>query len=264
MREFKITIDGNEIEVMAKKPTNADYNDAERVRAKKVAELIRSSKDEPILSRVQLDKFLKDQEIWTDEDEDKFVEMQKFIQDGEAKLRKGGIKLSEAREIAINVYFKRFEMVDLMAKRQVFDDATLEAQADQAQRDYLIFCSLHTKDGEKLFENIDEFYEFKETDEYYIAINQTSPILYGETETFEKQLPEYQWLKKYNFIDEDANFVDRKTGERVDRFGKAINQTVDIKVQDTTEEPFIDDYEEVDTPKQTKKSTRKKKQSNSK
>jgi hypothetical protein len=89
----------------------------------------------------------------------------------------------------------------------------------------------------------------KLSDVYRKAGVASAEVIYGVNTEFEKRLPENRWLKKYNFIDDDLNYIDRKTGEKVDREGKTVKmleeevakQINTLQGEISEEQPFLDE-----------------------
>jgi len=48
-------------------------------------------------------------------------------------------------------------------------------------------------------------------------------MLYGIDPDYEKRLPENEFLKKYKFVDDQLNYIDKK-GRRVDSEGRLVNE----------------------------------------
>lgn len=263
----------NEIEFIFRVPNADDMSDAEMYYASRIARLVRQKGDSKLLVRSEVDEFLKEQGIWSDKDQEKVETINKRIDEGLTRLKKGGIKLSEGREIAIKITEARQELVGIMQKRQIFDNATIESLADDEKIDYLIYaCTLKSEDGDRYWESFEDMKDDKASDVYRVASQQGMSVLYGVDADFEKNLPENKWLKKYNFIDDDLTFIDRKTGEFVDKQGRPISEVqedmlsrIESILGDISEEtPFIDDYEVEEkkapsTSKKKAKRTRKKK-----
>ena len=104
----------NDSEIEIRKPSNKLIQSAQMAYNVKLASLIKASaisKDDSLLSRSQLDRYLKDIGIWTNEDQMNVFKLQTDVIALSAKLNAGGIKLIEAKVIAI----------DLKIKRQNFD-----------------------------------------------------------------------------------------------------------------------------------------------
>ena len=74
------------------------------------------------------------------------------VLDGEYKLQKGGIKLNQARSVALDMGDKRNDMVELLSSRTDLDSNTCEGKADAARFNYLFACCLvYDETGEALF-----------------------------------------------------------------------------------------------------------------
>lgn len=269
-KEFKAYDRNNEeTTFIFKIPNSQDLGNADMYYASKIAKLVRKKGNDKLLLRCEVDEFLREQGIWSDSDQKKLDDINARIDEGLSRLRKGGILLSEGRRISIEITEARQEMVALMQKRQIFDNATIEALADEEKIDYLIHaCVILSDSGEKYWNSFEDMKEDKSSDVYQHASAASIEVLYGIDSDFEKNLPENKWLKKYKFIDESLNFVDRKTGEFVDRDGRLLSE-VEQEIIDKIEnlagdieasEPFIDDYEvEEKKEKPKKKTTRKRK-----
>ena len=64
------------------------------------------------------------------------------------KLEKGGIKLSEARDIAIDTTKKRQQMVEMLVARSELDNHTCEGQADNTKFNFLFAnCLVYNDTG---------------------------------------------------------------------------------------------------------------------
>ena len=272
-KTFKAYVDDDtEQEFIFKIPNADDLSDADMYYASKIAKLVRQKGNDKLLLRCEVDEFLREQGVWSDKDQAKVDTINEKIDTGLAKLKKGGIKLSEGREISIKITEARQELVSVMQKRQIFDNATIESLADDEKVDYLIYaCTLNSEDGQNYWGSFDDMKEDKGSDVYRGASEASMSVLYGINEDFEKNLPENKWLKKYNFIDESLSFIDRKTGEFVDRKGRPISELQEdvfsklesLSGEIVEESPYIDDYEteepKSETTKKKTKRTRKKK-----
>jgi hypothetical protein len=250
-KEFEsIDVNGSPVKLMVRSPQHDDYEESNRVYAAKVASLVREKGNKKLLLRQEVDKFLRDSGIWTNKDEQDIISLQKEVETFLTKLRKGGDKLSKGRELAIKIMDKRKEMVQILSKKQFLDDTTIEALAESEKNDYLIYkCCVFADTGKNYWETFEDMKSDKLSDVYYDASTAASSVFYNIDPEFEKSLPENKWLLKYNFIDEKLNYLDRKTGERVDRDGRPIKQLLEDaenKVRNLTgdiieQEAYIDD-----------------------
>lgn len=258
MKNFEVTLeDGTQKKLVVRKITAKDSDAAETAKAARVASLIKSG--EKILSRLEVDDYLKANQVWTDEDNAKVQAMNEEVHELLNKLRKGGIKLSEGREIAVAVNKKRIEILRVSAKRRAFDEATIEAQAENERNDYLTYLCTVTEDtGERFWNSWEELKEDRSSDAYYKALSAVITSIYGDGGEFEKNLPENKWLRKYNFVNDELQYIDRKTGSFVDEDNNPITQSNDETIKRLAdlagdiieEQPFVDDFE-VETKEET-------------
>ena len=88
------------------------------------------------LLRDQLEGELRKRKLWNDDREREYQTLRQEVLDGEFQLQKGGIKLSRARDIALQMATKRSEMVNLLSSRTDLDANTCEGKADAARFNY--------------------------------------------------------------------------------------------------------------------------------
>ena len=176
------------------------------------------------LLRDQLDNELRKRELWNDERENQYQELRKKVIDGEFTLKKGGIKLAEAKDIALEMSRARNGMVSMLSGRSDLDSITCEGKADSARFNFLFASCL-------VYDESDEVY-FKEGFDEYMA-NQDDPIavlgateffyLMSGTEDVDSQLPENKFLKSFEFVDNNYRLID-KDGKLVDIEGNHIDE----------------------------------------
>lgn len=250
-KEFTITEGNNEeVKLAVRQPQYEDFEESDKIYAIKISSLIKENANRKLLSRQDLSKYLKESGTWTTEDEMRVAELQTQVDNLLSKLKKGGIKVSEGRELAIQVMEKRQALLQINKKRQLFDDVTLESFAENEKLDYLIYVStVYSESGKNYWDSFDDMKNDKLSEAYKKASQYAMQMIYNFDPEFEKKLPENKWLKKYGYVDEDLNYVDRKTGERVDKSGRPLSELeAEIKKQidnfqgEIVEEtPFIDD-----------------------
>lgn len=253
-KEFEIT-EGNDekVKLAVVTPDYENFEEADKAYAVKISSLIKENAGRKLLSRQDLAKYLKESGAWTDEDEQAVKGLQTDIETLLGQLKKGGKKVSEGRDLAIKVMDKRRELFQINKKRQTLDDVTLESFAETEKVDYLIYIStVYADSGKNYWDSFEDMKNDKLSEAYKKASQYSMQMIYDFDPDFEKNLPENKWLKKYGYVDENLNYVDRKTGERVDKTGRPIAEVeADIKRQidniqgDIVEEtPFIDDETE--------------------
>ncbi len=242
--------DGIEVKLAVRQPNIQDHDDADMVYSVKLATLIREPKNKRLLLRSELDAFLKESNTWTTKDEELISKLRKDIDKDLKKLKKGGIKKSEGRKIAIGIADKRGEIYTLNKKRQIFDDVTIENVSENEKIGYFIYtCTVLAENGEKYWSSFEDMNIDKESDVYKQASRLIINQIYGLSDDWEKNTPENKWLQKNLFINNELFFIDPKTGEAVDRDGislkkiqeEAIKEVNDLYGDIEEETPFIDD-----------------------
>lgn len=250
-KEFTVNDDnGKEIKLVFRQANREDFNQADRAQAAKVAELVRDRGRRKLLLKSEVETFLKENNIWTDADQVKIEEIQSTIDTLLNKLRKGGEKISVGRKVCIEVADLRQQLMQKASKRQVLYDQTIEAIAEVEKVEYLIYtCTVYAEDGKNYWDSFEDMKNDQDSNVYKQASQYVYQVVFNLNPDFENRLPENRWLKKYNFIDDKFNFIDRKTGERVDRSGnpiekiqeKAIQRIENLQGEISEEIPFIDD-----------------------
>lgn len=250
-KEFEITEgDDKKVKLAIRTPVYEDIEEADKVYCVKIAQLIKESGSKKLLLRSQLETFLRENGVWTKDDEKKVDEINKKIDAKLAQVRTGGKKASEGRQLCIEAMDLRKELMGVMRKRQIFDDATIESMAENEKLDYVIYiCSVYASDGRNYWDSFEDMKNDKISEAYRKASVYTTQLVYGVDPEFEKNLPENKWLKKYGFVDADLNYTDRKTGAKVDRNGKPVKELEDeankryesLQGDIVEEAPFVDD-----------------------
>lgn len=190
------------------------------------------------LLRDQLEEELRKRELWSDEREANYQRLRVEIVDREYKLAAGGIKLSEAKQLALEMKQKREEMVELLSSRTDLDSNTCEGRADAMRFNYLFAnCLVYSDSGEKYFKNGLNDYLLNQED--LVALVGASEFFYliSETDQVDDKLPENKFLKQFNFVNEKYQLVD-KEGRLVDQEGKHIDENGNL-IQWVNDKDFI-------------------------
>jgi hypothetical protein len=245
MKEFKVTINDKDFELFVRVPSQEEITESNIIYSTKMSSLIRNSGKERLLLRTELEEFLKENKIWTDKDIDLYNSLQDKVSNSLNTLKKGGIKLSEGRKLAIEISDNRRKLLDLVQKRHQYEDMTMESLAEEEKNDYLIYvATIDKSSGERYWVSFDDMKADKHTDVYDKARVAFLELTMGVPSDLDSILPETVWLKKYNFINNEYKLVDRKTGDLVNRSGDKIEQSIiDSSLDEVVEEKeFIDDY----------------------
>jgi len=211
--------DGKEVVVYVVRPNNERNREAQKISNLAFKEAIESG----ALLRQRIDDYMEEQGLWNDEKEKKLESLNKKMNNGIDKLKKGGITKKKGREIALQIKLDRMERTRMMAGRTRLDEFSVEGQAENARFDCLVSLCVLNEEGEHFFESLEDYHS-KNTEPFAIeAASVLGDMAYGLDKNWENKLPENQFLTKYNFINEDLMLINEK-GELVSRSGKLIDE----------------------------------------
>jgi len=256
-----VDTDGKKLELTAKPLGYKVLQEAQMVYNVELTSLIKRSvlEDAQLLSRQQLEQYLDNLGLWTEDDNRQFLHLQLELRSLELQLKEGGIKVSEAKKIALEMKTKRAVLLVLYNRRAQFDGITMESIADNKKFKFLIVnCIVVAENGTPFFASVDD-YEARQNEQAAVdAATVLAGQLYGYDEDTEANLIENKWLKEFNFadkqgrlvnkdnklvdmdghlIDKDGRFVD-KQGKFVDDRGRPVDESGNFVVKT---KPFIDD-----------------------
>ena len=254
----KITVqsednDGKKVTVIVKKPTGENNREAKAY----YNQTFRAALESGALLRKRLGQYMEEQGIWDDAKEKQYQEVTKKILEGEKKLKTGGIKLTEARDLAISIKNSREEFKELIGERTMMDANTAEGQADNAQFNCLVAACTVDETGERVFKDLDDYEKNADQPFAVAAAEKLAEFVYNLSEDYDSTLEENKFLKKFNFVNEDGRFID-EDGYFIDRDGVPVDEEGNYLI-DT--QPFLDDDGKpilVEEEKPKKKTTRKK------
>ena len=166
---------------------------------------------------------MEEQGLWDGEKEAQHYDLITNISEWEKELSAGGIKLEEAKGIAIRMRRARIAFRTLVAQKTSMDSNTVEGQADNSRFAYLVYACLKNDDGKRIFESFEE-YENADAEPYVVeAASALAKNLYGLDPDYDKNLPENTFLKKYELVDEELHLVDDE-GRKVDVAGRYVDE----------------------------------------
>jgi hypothetical protein len=208
--------------------------------------------------RVTLDRYLRDQKAWDDDKEKEYQALVQRLAEGEKKLTLGGIKLSEGREIAIEMIKTRDEIQELIAERNALDANTAEGQAENARFNCLLACCLVYADtGKPYYKDMDDYLSRSANEVAVMAANKFADFYYGLKSDYEQAFSENQFLRKWGFMNEELRLVNKQghlinedgdlvdySGNLVDEEGNVIDtegNRIETKDGEWVTQPFLDD-----------------------
>ena len=274
-----------DMNILVKKPTAKNISDAQRYSTMTWTEAIQSG----ILTRKELDNVLEERGLWSKGKQEQYEKLTHGINERELKLAKGGIKLSRAKKLALEIRDMRIDLRVLISERTVMDANTAEGMADNARFDYFVSCCTFTEDDERFFKDVDDYKERSSEQAAVDSATKLADVIYDLDENFEVKLPENQFLMEHKLVDDTLRFINdkgeyvdsdgrlvndegryiNKDGDLVDMEGHLINSEGDYVVQDKKPfldedgSPIVDDVEESaeneEKPKKTRGGKRKKK-----
>jgi len=219
-RKFKAFVEGTEKELMVRSPSLNDQKEATKVYNQSFSEALKAK----AVVRAKLDDLLVEQGLWDGVKQAKFTELQAKILDGERKLAKGGISLSDARDIALDMKKTREDLRELISVKTNLDTHTAEGQADNARFNYLVSaCTVYSDSKQPYFKSYEDYNNKSSDPVAILAAQNLAGMLYGLDNDYEEKLPENKFLKQYKFVDEKLRLIN-KEGKLVDEQGRLIDE----------------------------------------
>lgn len=271
--------DGKSLKLVLKPLGHKVLQEAQMVYNIKLTSLIKHSVSgqDGLLSRQQLEQHLDSLGVWTEQDSKSFLRLQLELRASELQLKTGGIKVSEAKKIALDMKTKRAILITLYGRRSQFDGITMESISENEKFKFLIVkCTVYAKDNTSFFVDIEDYEERQsETSSIDIATALAAKV-HGYDENTEANLAENQWLKKFKLadkqgrlinddnrlidrdgrlIDKDGRFIDKK-GKFVDDRGRPVDENGNFII---VTKPFIDDETGKPLESEVRKPRKKKK-----
>ncbi len=211
---------GNSVKVMLKTPGPQEYRDSQIEYNK----AFRKALDSGALLRQKLTDYMTDQGIWNDDKEKK---NERFIEEISAKeeiINSGGIKLSEARDIALELRGLRYEFREFIAEKNSLDQNSVEGQADNARFSELVrLCMLNPNTKKPYFQTQKDYDASSDQPWVVEASSELASMIYGLDPDYDNKLTENKFLKEFDFVNEDLRLVN-DNGHLVDIEGRLIDE----------------------------------------
>lgn len=251
--EVKIGDEVRKVEVH--KPTPKIEGEANMASSRVFSRLIKEKGPDgkaAFILRSQLNTYLSEIGIYSDEDIDNINTFGERIKELEDMLSKGGKKKSEGKAASIELRRLRYAIYALLMRQAEYDKNTVEHYSDNARMDYLVTKCICFEGGQPVFKSVSDY----ESDEFLQkALAEPIQILAGMVSNydpeFEKNLPENKFLKKYGFCDEKYRLID-KDGHLVDSEGNKLDENGNsVEPKEVKEDvgEFLDDEGDIVAPK---------------
>lgn len=215
--------DGKPVKLAVRRPNQQEENAAQLHYNK----TFRLAVDNDVMLRAETEDVIRKRKLWGDKEEAEFKTITDKLLAMERKLVKGGDSVENGRKLALEMMKSRIALQALLLKRTALDSHTAEAMAENARFDYLVSaCTVYNTNNEKYFVDLDDYINKKASTVAIKAANNLFDLLYkdnySEVESKSK-LPEYKWLKKYNFVDDKYRLIN-KNRQLVNEEGKLVNE----------------------------------------
>jgi len=180
--------------------------------------------DDGALLRQKLTAYMRDQNLWDDAKQKQYDDLLEQINEMEESLQKGGIRLTTAKQIALDLRGKREEFRGLIAERNSLDAASAEGQADNARFEELVrLCTLNPENGQRYFANEADYNASANQPWVVVAAEKLGNAMYGLDPNYEKNLEENKFLKEFKFVNDELRFIN-EDGHTVDSEGRLTNE----------------------------------------
>lgn len=220
MNVFKAIVDGKEVELAVKTPGREDLREADKIHNQTFKDALESG----AILKIKLDSVLRSQGIWDDEREAKVKTLQRQIADCEKTLFvKGGIKLKDARNIAIHMGELRNELREVLSEKNALEAMTAESQADNARFNFIVSrCVVYNDTKKPFFKDYADYLNNAGGEVAQKAAQTLVSMMFG-LGNYEEELPENKFLKKYKFVDDKFRLIN-KDGKLIDKEGRLIDE----------------------------------------
>ena len=180
--------------------------------------------DDGALLRQKLTAYMREQNLWDDAKQKQYDDLLEQIGEMEESLQKGGIRLTTARQIALDLRGKREKFRGLIAERNSLDAASAEGQADNARFEELVrLCTLNPDNGQRYFANEADYNASANQPWVVVAAEKLGNAMYGLDPNYEKNLEENKFLKEFKFVNDELRFIN-EDGHTVDSEGRLTNE----------------------------------------
>lgn len=200
-------------------PNLEDFREGRRVYNTAFADAVHSG----AVVREAMDELLRSQGLWNDEKAADLERLQRESLAKEKQLAAGGIKLSVAKQLALDIRALRVKVVELVSPKTQLDVNSAQGQADNEQFNCLVSrCLVYNDSKKRKFNSLDEYLNNAGSEAAAKGANMLAKHMYGVNDDFQKNLPENRFLQNFGFVNEKLQWVD-KEGNLTDENGRRIN-----------------------------------------
>lgn len=173
---------------------------------------------------LEVERISENRGLWTQKQQAELEAKSRRLGEIRLALKKGGIKKSEARDLALEAQNLYLDLRALADERNSLGLETVESRALQAQFDYYVaFCTVYNSTGNPYFKDVEDYLSRATEQASIDAAKAVSEFIYGVATDFYKTFPENEFLVKYGYANEELRLVD-KAGEFVDAKGRRVDK----------------------------------------
>ena len=214
--------DGSKVSIVVKKPSSSLLTKAQKLGAKVWTDSVK----EGLFTKLTLSEFMKKQGIWDKSKDDSQALITSEIQRLEREIALGvdgkKLKVSEGKDRAIQLRRLRNQLRELISERIGLESNTAEGLSDNAKFNFLVAHCTYYESGEKVYNSLSEYEEKSDDAVAFSAAAALGEMVYNLDNSYEESLPENQFLKRFNLVDDDLSLIDTE-GHRVDVDGTLVN-----------------------------------------
>jgi len=204
-------INENDVTVWVKRPSTKEYKDSQIEYNRAFREALEGG----AILKKKLGEYMRSQGLWDDAKDSEEKKLLAEIGKQEGKLKKGGISLNKAKEIALDLRKTRTKFRSLIAERTMLDSNTVEGQADNARFNALVtLCVLKQDKRTPVWENLKDYDDDGEQPWAAAAAGELASLIYEIDPNYDNSLEENKFLKAYNFANKENQLVN-EDGHRI-------------------------------------------------
>lgn len=218
---FVVKKDNEELKLAVQRPNQLHLREAQKV----YNATFREAVDSGAIVAGKVAIVVKEQNLWNDDLQAQYDEIQKKIMEARVQLSKGG-KVNELKDLAFKIKEYSQELQKLTEPRNSVERSCAESQAKSAQFNKLVsLCTVYDEVGntKPYFKNYDDLIERQNDPVVGEASTNLMYIYYNIEPSFENKLPENKFLQQWGFVDSKLRRIN-KDGHLIDDEGRLINE----------------------------------------
>ena len=239
--EFTVVHNGVETKFKVLLPTLHQQREALKVKNRTFYDAVESG----AYLKTQLEDVMRNRNLWNQDKQSAYAMLEQQIIDGQKRLAEGGFKLSEAKQLALEINDWRNELIEMKWPESQLSNETAEGQAENMSFNYLVSaCVVYNnteRSGQPVFDGLDDYLNQASTEFGMKSAMCMAALIHGVRSDFAKELPENQFLQEYGFVDEELRLINEK-GQLVNKNGDILDDDSFMpQAEETKSKPFLDD-----------------------